>query len=245
MGTAIALSGAAASPNMGSHSSAVVAFIMTLFNARLGSWLGNPGPAGSRTWTFAGPRSAMASMLKEALGLTSNRGEYVYLSDGGHFENLGLYEMIRRRCRSIVVLDAGADPDFTFDDLGNALRKIRIDFGVAIDFDDAQFADLRNRERRCAVATIRYQDRYGDGQQDGRLLYIKPMHVGSEPPDVQSYRAANPNFPHESTAKQFFDESQTESYRALGFTTLHEIAADWNGETLEDFIEHAAGRRSP
>jgi hypothetical protein len=82
LGTAVAISGAAASPNMGYHSSPVVGFIMTLFNARLGSWLGNPGPQGRRTWRDPGPLSAVRSMVKEALGQTSDQSEYVYLSDG-------------------------------------------------------------------------------------------------------------------------------------------------------------------
>ena len=127
LGTAVAISGAAASPNMGYQSSSVVGFIMTLFNARLGSWLGNPGPHGKDTWRDPGPLSAVRSMVKEALGQTSDESEYVYLSDGGHFENLGIYEMVRRRCRFIVVLDGGCDPNFQYEDLGNALRKIRID----------------------------------------------------------------------------------------------------------------------
>ena len=86
LGTAAAISGAAASPNMGYRSSPAAGFIMTLLNARLGAWLGNPGPAGARTWKHAGPRSAIRSLVNEAFGLTSNQNEYVYLSDGGHFE---------------------------------------------------------------------------------------------------------------------------------------------------------------
>jgi hypothetical protein len=68
------------------------------------------------------------------LGMTSDTSRYVYLSDGGHFENLALYEMVRRRCRFIVVSDAGCDPEFAFEDIGNAVRKIEIDLGVPIHF---------------------------------------------------------------------------------------------------------------
>jgi hypothetical protein len=88
LGTALTISGAAASPNMGYYSSPLVGFIMTLFNARLGAWLGNPGTPGKSTWQHEGPRSAVASLVKEAFGLTSDRSKYIYLSDGGHFENL-------------------------------------------------------------------------------------------------------------------------------------------------------------
>ena len=237
LGTAVAISGAAASPNMGYHSSPVVSFIMTLFNARLGSWLGNPGPAGERTWREAGPRSAVRSLVKEALGLTSERSEYVYLSDGGHFENLGLYEMVARRCRRIVVLDGGCDPAFTFDDLGNALRKIRIDLGIPIHFAPDAIRGLRERRRRCAVAAVRYSA--VDGPiEDGWFLYLKPLRLGGEPPDVESYAAAHSDFPHQGTGDQWFDESQTESYRMLGLHTVDELLAGWEGGGLDGLRRH-------
>ena len=72
---------------------------------------------------------------------------YVYLSDGGHFENLGLYEMVRRRCRLIVVIDAGCDPDFAFEDLGNAVRKIYIDLGIRIQFEGLESCAIVLRRR--------------------------------------------------------------------------------------------------
>lgn len=108
LGTAMAVSGAAASPNMGYYSSPGAAFLMTLFDVRLGWWLGNPSKAGERTYQRAGPLFALKPILAELFGLTDDTSPYVYLSDGGHFENLGLYEMIRRRCKWIVVVDAGA-----------------------------------------------------------------------------------------------------------------------------------------
>jgi hypothetical protein len=123
LGTALAISGAAASPNMGYHSSPVVTFLLALFNIRLGWWLGNPGPAGETTYDKPGPLFAPKALLAEAFGFTDDEHHYVYLSDGGHFENLGLYEMVLRRCRYIVVSDGGADGDFSFEDLGNALER--------------------------------------------------------------------------------------------------------------------------
>jgi hypothetical protein len=237
LGTAITISGAAASPNMGYHSSPATGFIMTLLNARLGAWLGNPGKAGAHTWTHAGPHSAVASLLREAFGLTNARGKYVYLSDGGHFENLALYEMIQRRCQTIVVLDGGCDENFTYEDLGNALRKIRIDLDADITFQDACIKPLRTMDKRCAVADILY----GDGSR-GQLIYVKPMAVGNLPPDVASYAKANPTFPHQSTADQWFDESQTESYRMLGELTMDEICAGWkNGDAISGLPRHVMG----
>ncbi len=237
LGTAVTISGAAASPSMGYHSSSLKGFVMTLLNARLGAWLGNPGDAGERTWKLEGPRSAVSSLVKEALGLTNNTSAYVYLSDGGHFENLALYEMVLRRCRQIVVLDAGCDPAFTYEDLGNALRKVRIDLNVPIDFEDQYMQPMREKKRRCAVATIRYSA-VDATWPDGQLIYIKPMLLGTEPPDVEAYAAENPSFPHQGTGNQWFNESQTESYRMLGLHTLHEICRGWNGSSLEDFGRH-------
>jgi hypothetical protein len=239
LGTAMTISGAAASPNMGYHSSPLVGFTMMLLNARLGSWLGNPGRAGAHTWRRDGPASAVSSVVREMLGLTDDTSGYVYLSDGGHFENLALYEMVLRRCRTIVVLDGGCDGDFTYEDLGNALRKIRIDLQVPIEFDDAMIKPLRDRKRRCAVAAIRYSA-VDDTAADGRLVYVKPVLMGDEPPDVLSYAARCAAFPHEGTDNQWFNEAQTESYRALGQHTVEEMCRGWRGGSLEDFASHVA-----
>jgi hypothetical protein len=239
LGTAMTISGAAASPNMGYNSSPLVSFTMMLFNARLGSWLGNPGPAGRDTWRMSGPRFAVGPVVREMLGLTDDQSPYSYLSDGGHFENLALYEMVLRRCRSIVVLDGGCDPDFTYEDLGNALRKIRIDLGVPIEFEDASLQALVARRARGAVARVRYSAADERGE-DGWLLYLKPMLRGDEPPDVRSYAAAHSTFPHQSTANQWFDESQTESYRMLGQHTVASVCGAWSEGPLAELIRQVA-----
>lgn len=158
LGTAMAISGAAASPNMGYHSSPLLAFLMTFFNARLGWWLANPDYPGRKYWSDRGPKSAINSLIAEALGNTDDRNPYVYLSDGGHFENLGLYEMVLRRCDTIVVIDAGADPRYQFEDLANAIRKIRVDLGVSIHFDKPvdMHRGLAPGNVHCAKADIYY-----------------------------------------------------------------------------------------
>jgi hypothetical protein len=245
LGTAMAISGAAASPNMGYHSSAVLSFIMTLFNARLGWWLGNPGPAGQKTFAKNGPFWALKPLIAEVFGLTDDQHSYVYLSDGGHFENLALYEMVRRRCHLIVVSDGGCDKECRFDDLGNAIRKIRIDMGIPIDFkkidifarsDDA----TQNLEGKYfAVGEIKYSNVDGPGT-DGYLLYIKPSFYGREPRDVFEYAKNNPDFPHQTTADQFFNESQFESYRALGLYVFEQLSANWKAGPLEKLVEHVS-----
>src|SRR5260370_40859929 len=128
----MSIPGAGVSRNMGYHPSAAVTALLTLFNARLGAWLGNPRRS---CWQAKGPRSSFEHLFRELFGRTDDRYEYVYLSDGGHFENLGVYELVRRRCRFIILCDGGADPNFTLQDLGNLIRKVRVDFGVRIEID--------------------------------------------------------------------------------------------------------------
>jgi hypothetical protein len=226
LGTAMTISGAAVSPNMGYHSSPVVAVLLTLFNVRLGWWLGNPGVAGSRTWRLANPKFAIKPILAEAFSLTDACHSYVYLSDGGHFENLGLYEMVRRRCRFVVLGDAGADPGCTFEDLGNAIRKIRIDFGIPITFSKPLAIHARDdedpKDGSCfALGEIDYSAVDGGDAPPGQLLYVKPAFYGKdEPKDVYTYAKASETFPHEPTSDQFFSEAQFESYRALGYHAM-------------------------
>jgi Patatin-like phospholipase len=225
MGTAVAISGAAASPNMGYHSSPAVTFLLTLFNIRLGWWLGNPGKAGDQTYNRSCPEFAVGPLLAEAFGLTDDQKRYVYLSDGGHFENLGLYEMVLRRCRCILVSDAGCDEKIKFQDLGNAIRKIRIDLGIDITIRLDQLKPLGQNGRSSghyAVGTVHYS-RVDQGTSDGILIYLKPSLTGNEPIDVLEYAAHHPQFPHEPTADQFFDEAQFESYRRLGEHVVEQV----------------------
>ena len=242
LGTALAISGAAASPNMGYHSSPALALLMTMFNVRLGWWLGNPAIENINIYGGEGPRVAIAALLNEMFGQTTDDGNYVYLSDGGHFENLGIYEMVRRRCRFIVVSDAGCDKEFQFEDLGNAVRKIWIDLGVRVSFTGLNVLRARAREDVVyeaglppffAVGTIDYPAADGGASKRGTILYIKPCFHRNriENVGVRNYAALNADFPHEGTGDQFFSESQFESYRALGF----EMADSVLRQAFEDF----------
>lgn len=244
LGTAVAISGAAASPNMGYNSSPGLAFLLTLFNVRLGCWLGNPGKAGNGTYRLANPTLSFQPLIDEALGDTDEDHPYVYLSDGGHFENLALYEMVLRRCHTIVISDAGSDISFGFNDLGNAVRKIRIDQGIEIKFEK-MFIFPRSEKnpdnpKYCALATIHYEDVDGPDAVAGRLLYLKPVFYGEkEQRDVYNYAVTNQTFPHQSTGDQWFSESQFESYRALGQMTLAELTAFLKTNTPDGLVDAA------
>ena len=215
LSTAMTISGAAASPNSGYHSSPAVTALLTVFNARLGAWLGNPKRP-SR-WRDQSPKGGFLYLLKELFGRTTNTSAYVYLSDGGHFENLGVYELVRRRCRYIIASDAGCDGNHVFADLGLLIAKCRSDFGIRIEIGtEALHLSVDGRVRwHCAVGKIHYKD-VDFGALPGTLIYLKPSLTGDESTDILHYAAQNPDFPHETTADQFFGESQFESYRALG-----------------------------
>lgn len=265
LGTAMAISGAAASPNMGYHSSPSITLLLALFNVRLGWWLGNPGPEGEKTYKDEGPATAIVPLAEETFGLTTDDKPYVYLSDGGHFENLGLYEMVRRRCRFMVAIDAGCDPDFTFEDLGNAVRKIYIDLGVRIRFDGLSAIsnhpsasvlslaspdpskEVRRSIPYCAIGTVDYASADGteDGCGNGYILYIKPAYHGTEGAGIRSYAAANPTFPHETTADQFFSESQFESYRSLGLDIMNSILSGGEQDADERTLNEVLARLAP
>lgn len=225
LGTALAVSGAAVNPTMGYHSSKVLAFLLTVFNARLGVWLGNPARRSSAVWKKQGPRLGIGALMQELIGWTGARAKYVNLSDGGHFDNLGIYELVRRRCRFIVACDAEADPGLEFTGLGNAIRRCRADFGISIDIDvDPIRKDAETGSSRwhCAVGNINYDDRQ-PGATAGMLIYLKASTSGDEPADVLNYAEDHPEFPHESTGDQWFDESQFESYRMLGYHVCREL----------------------
>jgi hypothetical protein len=230
LGTAMAISGAAFNPNMGYNSSPLVTLLMTFFNARLGWWLPNPvwpklrqvedGAATVKFLRKNGPDFALGPLINEALGRTNDTFKWIELSDGGHFENLGLYEMVMRRCHAIVLVDADADGTYEFEDLGNAIRKIAIDFGIPVSFPDYPHGlpmkrEIADSNSYYALGEIEYS-RVDKGSRNGTLLYIKPVLRGSEPQDIRAYGASHPTFPHESTINQFFNEAQFESYRHLG-----------------------------
>lgn len=220
LGTAMAISGAALSSNSGFRTSPALAFLLTVFGVRLGWWAGNPRKS---KWSEPSPELGLLYLIHELTATTSTDEEFVLLSDGGHFENMGLYELIRRRCRFIIVSDAEEDRHFKLEGIGGAVRKCRDDFGVVIDLNlDALKpigpAGSETSRLHYSVGSVIYP---GEAQR-GMVLYIKASVTGDEPLDVVEFRKNHPEFPHTSTVNQFFDESHFESYRALG----HHIASE-------------------
>jgi len=243
LGSAITISGAAASPQMGEFTSPTLAFLLAIFNARLGVWLGNPGEVGRETWRARDPKAGIAPILREMLGWTTDANPYVFLSDGGHFDNLGLWEMVLRRVRHIVIVDGGCDPEYRFEDLATAVRRARIDHGAEIAFDPVAMNALRDDPVKPHVmtGTIKYVD-MPQGTV-GTIVYIKPGLSNDEPVDVVTYKKGHPEFPHESTANQWFTEAQFESYRALGFHSVQSALADRSEHGLGTLMPRLLARQ--
>lgn len=217
LGTAMAISGAAFSSNAGFHTSPQLAFLLTVFGVRLGWWAGNPR---LESWSDDSPPVGLLYLLRELTANTTTDDHFVLLTDGGHFENMGLYELVRRRCRFIILSDAEEDREFKLEGIGGAIRKCRNDFGVVISLNLEALQPVGNPARSLlhySVGTIRYP-----GEKDcGTLIYIKSSLTDDEPVDLAEFGKRHPEFPHTSTANQFFDESHFESYRELG----HHIAS--------------------
>ena len=241
--TAMAVSGAAANPwtgcgGVGVTRNPLVGTLMALLNLRLGFWVRNPC---SRERVYEPLRANhFVPGLWEVMGLDLDEGSRVcLLSDGGHFENLGLYELIRRRVRLALVCDGAADPDYEFADLQVALERIWSDFGTRIEFRGEKLTPFmptvdagypmgaRISRSAHAVADIIYPD----GTR-GVLLYLTTALVERLRVELMGYKGSNWDFPDQSTGDQFFDEAQFEAYRELGY-----VITDGVTETIEKMLE--------
>ncbi len=234
LATAFAISGAAVDPNTYITRSRPLTFLMTLLNIRLGYWIRNPGkPAltGSLLrpmWTYY--------MLTEMLGSGLNEKRWnIHLSDGGHFENLGLYELLRRRCRCIIVSDATADAGWKFNDLGRCIEMARVDFGTMVSLKTEPMIPV-GEDRISKQAFVFGEITYDNGDP-GYLVYIKTALIDDLPEDILGYHRLNDTFPDQSTADQFFDERQFEAYRELGFQIGKKLFENADGKKLCGWIK--------
>ena len=155
---AVTISAAAVNPGMGMYSNRLLGLLTTLFNARLGFWTLNPlRKTSSRLvwWPIY--------FLRELSLNFGTSNKMLNISDGGHIENLGVYELLRRKCRLIIAIDAGADPEFQFMDLENLTIRARNELGLDLHFREGQIPEETMRpkpshgysERRFSVADIR------------------------------------------------------------------------------------------
>lgn len=248
LATAMSISGAAENPHAGvsgggSSTNPLLSFVLTFLGLRLGFWAFNPSHGLRALQTFVQPNyffPGLRSLLNYGHG---EHSMMVELSDGGHFDNTGLYELVRRRVPVIILSDGGADPGATFDDFGNAIERIRVDFGVSIRFRDpdlnlagmlpgsqAAASDgglydekYQLAERGYAIGDILYPTVGNEKAFIGRFVYIKTSLTRGLPDDLYAYRMANPSYPNQSTLDQFFDERQFEAYRELGYQLTRQM----------------------
>lgn len=258
LGEWVGVSGAAFTTGMGANTSLPLSFLLSLFNVRLGFWWNShevckhagiyPGkiPARRRMADYARSQFPAQDALVDEMTAQFHgpTRKHWYLSDGGHFENTACYELIRRQVPLIVCCDCGADPEYTFEDVANLVRKARIDFGAEIEFLDAEkakvfspalgsLAELRPAfpesgkdeaavsEKHGAIARITHRN-----GESSVLLLIKPTLSADAPIDLLQYDSKDRSFPQQTTLDQFFDEAQWESHRKLGVFIGEKIFAD-------------------
>ncbi len=230
----------------------MLSVLMGLLNLRLGFWAQNPqgvlcgkkenGKAtippqhDSRTMRILWRMQCLLKRpipnllipgMRDLLRFRFRETSYVVqLTDGGHFENLALYELIRRKVDCIVLVDGAADPRFGFADFAHLVEIARLDFAATIDIDLSPLVPQKKNaahgidklaEQGFTVGTIRYKGDEEKEAKTGILIYIKTTLTDGLPEDIYGYKIQNPDFPDQSTGDQFFDEQQFEAYRELGF----------------------------
>jgi hypothetical protein len=221
------MSGAAISPSMGKLTKRPLTFLMALANVRLGVWVPNPRRIGQfeqskrRRRYFARPRPWY--LLCELLGRNRIGARYLYVTDGGHYENLGLVELLRRGCTEIYCLDASGvgRGKAEFNELGEAIALARSELGVEIEFPDEDPEDLKpgketQRAKKDVVrGTIAY--RLADGSKvEGRLVYVRNTMTDEATWDARAHQLRDPRFPRDSTIDQLYTDQKFEAYRVLG-----------------------------
>jgi hypothetical protein len=215
LATAMAISGAAVAPNMGLGSMTSLRSLMTFLNVRLGFWIRNPAQSSEQQ------TPGFRQLVQEMFGLGMSGTEpWLNLSDGGHIENMAAYELLRRRCKFIICVDGESDPHYTFHGFMTLARHAQIDFGVRI---ESSLGDLKPDPKtglsrvHAVLCRVRYPEEAANRPEPvGLLLYLKLSVTGNESELIKRYRITHPEFPHQTTLDQFFDEEQFEAYRQLG-----------------------------
>ncbi|MEM6371798.1 MAG: patatin-like phospholipase family protein [Pseudomonadota bacterium] len=219
LATAVATSGAAVAPHMALLSLSSARALLSFLNIRLGFWVRRPdagqdGPKGT------GGRPGAWMLLREMLGFgMDEKRNWMMLTDGAHLENSAIYELLRRRCKYIVAVDASAEKTGGFDTILTLVRHAAVDFGVRIHTDLSELrADPETGLSRAhgVLCEIDYPAVDDEPAGKGLLLIFKLSMTGNESELINAYKHANPAFPNVSTADQFFDEHQFEAFRQLG-----------------------------
>jgi hypothetical protein len=243
LGTAMAISGAAAAPNMGWRTLANYRFLLALFNVRLGYWIPNVRQLDQVRTRGVGPRYFFA----EITGQINENMRFLNISDGGHIENLGVYELLRRKCKFIICVHGGADLGTARSDLQRLERYASIDLGIKLEYN---LTDLQpDAAKICRAYAILIKVVYGPGEI-GWMIYLKPVITGAEPQYVLDYRYQNADFPNDGILEQAYDEERFEAYRAVGECAAEslfrpEIVGNTRPGTIRDWFQSLANNLLP
>ena len=214
LGEAMTIFDATRSPNRGRATTTSMAILMALFNVRIGSWIRNPDDERRKPASW---RPLVWYWFKELLGMASSEDSFIYLTDGGHFDNSGIYEPLKRRCKYILAVDASAD----IGNLATVARLARADLGVQLDIDLAPLEyglPTQRSERRFVVGRIKYPPVRDDADTAGVLVWIPTVLTRGQKPDVVRYAEKDTAFPFHSVGDHLYDQVQFEAYRQLGHT---------------------------
>jgi hypothetical protein len=252
---AVAMSGAAVSPSMGKHSVRALRFLLALTNVRLGVWIPNPRWIEELATHRRGSRGHLRPppwyLVHELLGRNKVNHKYLYISDGGHFENLGLVELLRRGCTTIFCFDASGDSVDTFNTLGEAVALARTEVQVDVEIEPEDLkpeAETGLSPTDHTIGTFRYLNTKCRQNDDGLLVFAKAAVTADAPWDVRAFGKADKRFPNHSTFDQLFDDQKFESYRALGAHTARRAIRTWmervtKATAREQLIRVARARR--
>ncbi|MGF6570057.1 hypothetical protein ABH945_002168 [Paraburkholderia sp. GAS333] len=178
---------------------------LVFLNVGLGVWVRNPSITGKLATSWP----SFTCNIRNLLEVNAPSDAWIRLSDGGHFENLGLYELVARKCTRIVVVDAGYDPNYEYFDLAIAARRCLEDFGASINLDI-------ERGRPSVVTRGKIEYRNGSAALPAELIYIKLSALDSHSLPLRLRAAYDAGFPHESTFNQFVDDDFVQAYFSLG-----------------------------
>ena len=230
----VAMSGAAVSPLMGKKTVRAIRVLLTLMNVRLGVWL--PNPACEKP-----PQRAVRPhfLIKEMFGLARPTDPYLYVTDGGHFDNLGLVELLRRGCTTVFCFDGGGDPPGTFRALGEAVALTRSELQVDIKVDPTPMTpspDDGLAAQAHVLGTLRFRASPDGGEVEGdatgRIVYCRAAVTADAPWDVRDLAHRDKRFPYHSTMDQLFTDEKFEGYRALGAHAAREAVREWREQTV-------------
>jgi hypothetical protein len=250
----VAVSGAAFASAMGRQNKGYQK-LLAVSGARLGTWLPNPKLVANlvcaqkghcpdpedetRPWPTSLPTiRGSGYFYRELFGINYEDARLVQLTDGGHYENLGLVEALRRRCRLIFCIDAGGDSPPLLTTLSDAMRLAEYELGVTIELNEHgpysvnditpgsgkpfpeghAFAGLNGRLTKGTVAfgRIKYPLAAGLTERRGILVFAKAVLWDGCPDWLLTYAANSAVFPHDPTSDQWFNEAQFAAYTSLG-----------------------------